>query len=334
MPRSISVVIPTFNRRETVVLAVRSALAQTRSPLEVLVVCDGCTDDTVEAIAALGDARARALDLPKAPGRGYANRTRALEQARGDVIAYLSDDDLWLPDHLARHGSLHDAGLADIVSSLAALVHPDDALELLGWDWRQERHRSFLLDQRVNSNPMSSVSHDRRRALDVGGWPDAPVAGDAALWRALLHAGARPSLVSEPTLVHFRATGRAQAYGDQVAQNTAWWESICDPDRLTALRARLSLEITGQLIAEQEAHAETERQRAALDAQAIEQSTRIAELQALRELDEHDRVAEIASLQVELDALRRQLQAIQDGGWWRLRERALPVLRLLGRSRP
>jgi glycosyltransferase involved in cell wall biosynthesis len=295
MARSFSVVIPTFDRRVTALLAVRSALAQTRPPLEVLVVCDGCTDDTVAAVAALADPRARALDLPKAAGRGYANRTRAIEQARGDVIAYLADDDLWLPDHLERHGALHDADLADIVSSMAALVHPDDSLEVLGWDWRQERHRALFMDPRNNRNPMSSVSHDRRRGLDVGGWPDVPVAGDAALWRALLRAGARPSLVIEPTVVHFRATGRAQAYEERVAQNGGWWESICDPDRLAALRARLSLELTGLLIAEEAAHAETERQRAALNAQAIAQT------------------ATIARLQGEIDALQQQLQTLRAG---------------------
>jgi hypothetical protein len=299
MQRSISVVIPTFNRRETALLAARSALGQTRSPLEVLVVCDGCTDGTVEAVGALGDPRARALDLPKAPGHGYENRTRALERARGDVVAYLSDDDLWLPDHLERHGSLYDAGVADIVSSMAVVVHPDDSLQSVGWDWRHERQRLLLVDERLNNNPMSSVSHERQRALDLGGWPDVARRGDAELWRALLLGGGRPGCVSEPTVLHFKATGRDQSDADRVVQNGAWWGSICDPDRLTALRARLSFELTGRLIAEQEAHADTERQRAALNEQAIRQTERIDELQ-------------------------RQLQAVQGGG----------RRRLLGRSRP
>ena len=47
--------IPTHNRRETVLLALASALEQTRPPVRVYVVADGCTDGTQEAVHALGE---------------------------------------------------------------------------------------------------------------------------------------------------------------------------------------------------------------------------------------------------------------------------------------
>ena len=106
-------------------LAIESALRQTREALEVIVVADGCTDDTVEAVGALDDERVVLLDLPKAPGFGWENRNEALRLARGDVIAYLSDDDLWLPDHLERVGELFDAEVADLVQANACVIHPD-----------------------------------------------------------------------------------------------------------------------------------------------------------------------------------------------------------------
>jgi glycosyltransferase involved in cell wall biosynthesis len=68
MASAITVVIPTHNRRETVVLALETALGQTRPPDRVIVVADGCTDGTPDAVRALGDARVEVLDLPKGPG--------------------------------------------------------------------------------------------------------------------------------------------------------------------------------------------------------------------------------------------------------------------------
>src|SRR6266542_4746043 len=116
MTASFTVVVPTHNRRETALLAVDSALAQTRPPVQVIVVADGCTDGTVAAVRELGDSRIDVLDLPKGPDYGYDHRNRALECARGDVVAWLGDDDLYLPDHLERVGQLFDSGGVDLVT--------------------------------------------------------------------------------------------------------------------------------------------------------------------------------------------------------------------------
>ena len=105
--------IPTHNRRETVLLALASALEQTRPPKRVIVVADGCTDGTQEAVRALGDDRVEVLDRPKGFGAGYAHRNEVLERAGEGIVAWLADDDLWLPDHLERAGELFDAGAAD-----------------------------------------------------------------------------------------------------------------------------------------------------------------------------------------------------------------------------
>lgn len=95
-----SVVIPTFNREQSVTLAVRSALAQSHAPLEVIVVDDGSTDNTKSALVALADSRVRYIRQDNA-GPNTA-RNRGISEAVGTHIAFLDSDDQFTPEHLER----------------------------------------------------------------------------------------------------------------------------------------------------------------------------------------------------------------------------------------
>ena len=104
--------VPTFRRPDLVPQAVASALAQTRRDIEVVVVVDGEGEDgTIEALAAIDDARLRVLR----PGRRLGNaaaRNLGIAAARGRWIALLDDDDLWMPDKIERQ--LAAAEAADV----------------------------------------------------------------------------------------------------------------------------------------------------------------------------------------------------------------------------
>ncbi len=100
----VSVVIPTKNRREMVTAAVRSVLDQTPPPREILVVDDGSTDGTSQALEALGEPRVRVLPADR-PGAAGARNTGVLE-AKGDLVAFLDADDEWLPGKLAEQVGL------------------------------------------------------------------------------------------------------------------------------------------------------------------------------------------------------------------------------------
>lgn len=95
----VSAVIPTRNRPGLVVRAVRSALNQTFAELEVVVVVDGADPITVAALRQIEDQRLRVIELPESV-RGAEARNIGARQARGEWIAFLDDDDEWLPEKI------------------------------------------------------------------------------------------------------------------------------------------------------------------------------------------------------------------------------------------
>jgi glycosyltransferase involved in cell wall biosynthesis len=98
-PDTVSVVIPAWNVEAYIARAIDSALAQTRSPDEILVVDDGSTDATPQIVHRYGD-RVRYIRQPQT-GAAEA-RNRGIAEASGPWIAFLDADDQWLPDKLAR----------------------------------------------------------------------------------------------------------------------------------------------------------------------------------------------------------------------------------------
>ena len=95
---AVSVVIPLFNKGPYVETALRSALDGYTSPFEVLVVDDGSTDDGPGKVRALEDPRVRLIRQENAGVS--AARNRGLDEARGELVAFLDADDLWLPEYL------------------------------------------------------------------------------------------------------------------------------------------------------------------------------------------------------------------------------------------
>ncbi len=128
---SIAAVIPTRGRPQMVLAAVRSAFAQTLLPSEVIVVIDGPesvpeSGETTAGLLAsfereLLDGRLRVLTVPVPVGGGEA-RNLGVRAARAHWIAFLDDDDLWLPEKLATQFRVAGALPGDVIPVLSCPV--------------------------------------------------------------------------------------------------------------------------------------------------------------------------------------------------------------------
>lgn len=119
-----TVIIPTsIDRGPCLRLAVESVLRQTVSELEVFIIGDGVAEITRETALELvrADPRVRFFDHPKHPRRGEPYRHQALQEARGRIVCYLCDRDLYLPWHIEELARL----LTDAEIAHAALMRID-----------------------------------------------------------------------------------------------------------------------------------------------------------------------------------------------------------------
>ena len=95
----VSTIIPTYNRADLVCDAIDSVLGQTYPHVEVIVVDDGSTDTTLETLGRYGN---KIQVIQQANAGPSAARNRGIKAAKGEIIAFLDSDDLWLPTKLQR----------------------------------------------------------------------------------------------------------------------------------------------------------------------------------------------------------------------------------------
>ena len=118
----VSVVIPNHNYAQYVGQAIESALAQTLPPFEVVVVDNGSTDDSLEVLKAFG-ARIRLITQENRGQSGA--RNRGVAECRGELIAFLDADDVWMPEKLAKQVQFFRDAEVGLVYSGYTLVDRD-----------------------------------------------------------------------------------------------------------------------------------------------------------------------------------------------------------------
>lgn len=96
---AVSIILPTFNRLEYLPPAIESVFAQTFTQWELIIADDGSGADTLAYLQSLDDPRVNVIRL-KHTGRPSVVSNIALREARGEYVAFLDSDDLWLPGKL------------------------------------------------------------------------------------------------------------------------------------------------------------------------------------------------------------------------------------------
>lgn len=118
-PPIVSVVIPLFNKKGTILRAIDSALSQSITDIEVIVIDDGSTDGSDALVQTIEDPRVKLVGQANSgPGRA---RNAGVECAQSAIIAFLDADDEWKPNYL-------EAGVAALNS------HPDSVAYVAGYD--------------------------------------------------------------------------------------------------------------------------------------------------------------------------------------------------------
>ena len=249
----VSIVMPAFNAAEFIGQALRSALAEGAVPVEVLVVDDASTDATVDVVRQCQDPRVRLL-VSEANRGPSAARNRALEQARGEWIAFLDADDWWAPGRLSHLLAAAQQHQADMVGDNMLLVAAGQSIP---WaDYFQERgvrlKRPTVVDLpqfmalEVGMQPLI-----RRSLLTASGlrFDESLHHGeDSLLYTECLLAGARLVLLPEAYYYYRRnpdslTTKRAEAYnqGLQTAERLLEDPRLNrDPRIVAVLRRRIA----------------------------------------------------------------------------------------------
>jgi glycosyltransferase involved in cell wall biosynthesis len=157
----VSVVIATYNWSTVLRHAIRSALAQRYEHLELLVVGDGCSDDTEETVRSFRDRRVRWIGLAENSGGQSIPNNVGIEAARGEIIAYLGHDDLWLRDHLLHLVAALERGPWTACATTLALGPPGSNV----------RNITPLVPYSESTwAPPSAVAHRRELVDEIGPW--------------------------------------------------------------------------------------------------------------------------------------------------------------------
>ncbi len=161
----VSVIIATYNWSSALKLSITSALRQTIRDIEILVVGDGCTDDTADVVAQFNNKKLRYIGLEKNSGSQALPNSIGIEEAKAEFVAYLGHDDIWHPTHLETLFATQKNKNADFVYSCCICYGPPDTdiRMVYGFPFRNT-------PQKTDFAPPSTVMHKKALGLKLGGW--------------------------------------------------------------------------------------------------------------------------------------------------------------------
>jgi glycosyltransferase involved in cell wall biosynthesis len=235
----ISVIIPTYNWSSVLKLAIHSVLWQTAQNFELLVIGDGCTDDSELVVKSVPDARIRWHNLPLNSGHQATPNNTGASLARGKYIALLGHDDIWHPRHLQSLLSTMTSRGADIASAFTEMIGP------AGTNFRVI-NGIYPKGGFAGSEVLVPSSLMLRRHVPalIGGWKDyRTISRNPDLdfvERACKH-GCRFASTGELTVFKFNSALRKNSYLERPCHEQAAYIARIESDRWFMFREALSI---------------------------------------------------------------------------------------------
>jgi len=205
-----SIVLATYGRGRCIAPTIESVLRQTFSDFELIVVGDGCNDETEETVRSFGSEKISWRNLPVNSGSQSFPNNEGIRHARGAWIAYIGHDDIWAPDHLRALDGVISKGAVDVVVSGCIYYGPAGS---------EVYHVTGLFDRsdaaRTQFFPPSSIAHRRGVVDRIGLWRDPrsiPAPVDHDFLQRAVRAGMRFASTGRVTVHKFAAGHRYLSY--------------------------------------------------------------------------------------------------------------------------
>jgi glycosyltransferase involved in cell wall biosynthesis len=229
-----TIIIPTYNHEDTIKLAISSALKQTYQNFEIFVVGDGASQRTKVIVdeLSLQDQRITYFENPKGDGNGELHRAKAIEKANGKYIAYLGDDDIWLPNHLETLLPYLDEH--DFVQTAQATILKGEHWLVYAGDLNNPTVRKRMLTERFNFFGPTTVAHrlDCYQALPHG-WRVKPkkIQSDLHMWRQwLTYKSVRFKSLHQVTTLHLGSPTRLDMTTEERCKEMQSWLNRINED--------------------------------------------------------------------------------------------------------
>ena len=217
----ITVITPTYNRAEYLGKAIESVMAQTLEDFELIVVDDNRTDSearkaTEQVMKKYTDSRIRYIQNPRNIG-GAASRNVGISEAKGEYIAFLDDDDMYLPDRLETQYEQMAANNWDVSVMDGATYNYETGEKLT--ERHQRLKNGMTKDELIRVHLLYHISgtntfmYKTDFLRKIGGFEDVPSCQEYMLMQKTLDANPRFGYVPEIHIKNFQHPGEQISTG-------------------------------------------------------------------------------------------------------------------------
>lgn len=234
-----SIIIPTFNHGKLIRYPIESILQQTEKSWELFVIGDGSPAITEKIVNSYSQKykNIHYIKKPKGPRNGEIYRDELIKKhVKGSYICYLSDDDMYFPDHLALLEKSFKKGY-DYVSTYGVNIIKNSEYHFWPADLSSTYFKKMIL-RGENRIPLSNGSHTKTLYKKLPyGWRTTPVGTptDLYMWQQIL---AVPKIktgsVLVPTVLHFASTDRKTwSESKRLSELDTWFNRLkSNPDEI------------------------------------------------------------------------------------------------------